>query len=112
MRRLFSRLSLLTKVMLSTSVAITVLFGLTGEIVLRHITQTMSDSLQEEVQASFHAYVSLWQARTELLSSVSQILAGMPDVRAAFGNRRSGDDSRYGGRAVVQDLEPARSVFW
>ncbi len=85
MKRIFSRLSLLTKVMLSTSVAITLLFGITGEIVLRQVAQTMSQTLEDEVQASFRSYVSLWKARTELLSSVSQILAGMPDVRAAFG---------------------------
>lgn len=110
MRRLFSKLSLLTKVMLSTSVAITVLFGLTGEIVLRHITQTMSDSLQEEVQASFHAYVSLWQARTELLSSVSQILAGMPDVRAAFG---TGDEATIRDTAgeLWSKISSLRGVF-
>src|SRR6266700_6242932 len=84
MRRVFSRLSLLTKVMLSTSVAITALFALTGEIVLRHITQTMSQSLEDEVQGSLHSYASLWKLRTELLSSVSLIIAGMPDVRGAF----------------------------
>jgi signal transduction histidine kinase len=94
MRSLFARLSLLSKVMLSTSVAITVLFGLTGEIVLRHITQTMSQSLADEVQGSFHSYVSLWKARTELLTSVSQIIAGMPDVRAAFST---------GDRATIRD---------
>src|SRR5215471_2496258 len=90
MRRAFSRLSLLTKVMLSTSVAITILFGVTGEIVLRHITQTMSQSLEDEVQASLHSYTSLWKSRTELLSSVSLIIAGMPDVRGAF---KTGDEA-------------------
>jgi hypothetical protein len=80
----FSRLSLLWKIMLSTSVAVTVLFAITGEIVLRNINKTMSDSLEEEVQASFHAYASLWQSRTDLLTSVSLIISGMPDVRAAF----------------------------
>jgi signal transduction histidine kinase len=90
MRRLFSRLSLLSKVMLSTSVAITILFGVTGEIVLRHITQTVSQSLEDEVQASLHSYTSLWKSRTELLSSVSLIIAGMPDVRGAFG---TGDEA-------------------
>jgi signal transduction histidine kinase len=87
MRRRFSRLSLLTKIMLSTSVAITVLFAIAGQIVLRHITKSMSDSLEAEVQGSFHAYASLWEARTELLNSVSRLLAGMSDVRAAFGTR-------------------------
>ena len=41
MRSPISRLSLLTKIMLSTSVAITVLFAITGEIVVRKITRTM-----------------------------------------------------------------------
>jgi signal transduction histidine kinase len=87
MRLRFSRLSLLTKIMLSTSVAITVLFAIAGQIVLRNITKSMSDSLEAEVQGSFHAYASLWDARTELLNSVSRLLASMSDVRAAFGTR-------------------------
>jgi signal transduction histidine kinase len=84
MRHRFSRLSLLTKIMLSTSVAITALFAITGEIVLRNITKTMFDSLEAEVQGSFHAYASLWESRTELLNSVSRVVASMSDVRAAF----------------------------
>ncbi len=87
MRFQFSRLSLLTKIMLSTSVAITVLFAIAGQIVLRNINKSMSDSLEAEVQVSFHAYVSLWDAHTELLNSVSRLLASMSDVRAAFGTR-------------------------
>ncbi|HEV3201544.1 MAG TPA: ATP-binding protein [Bryobacteraceae bacterium] len=85
MRRRFSRLSLLTKILLSTSVAVTVLFALTGELVLGHITQTMSDSLQVEVQNGFQAYKSLFESREELLSSVSRLLASMADVRRAIG---------------------------
>src|ERR1019366_4589841 len=65
----------------------TVLFAIAGEIVLRNITKSMSDSLEAEVQGSFHAYASLWEARTGLLNSVSRLLAGMSDVRAAFGTR-------------------------
>jgi signal transduction histidine kinase len=70
--------------MLSTSVAITALFAITGEIVLRNITKTMFESLEAEVQGSFHAYISLWESRTELLNSVSRVVASMSDVRAAF----------------------------
>jgi signal transduction histidine kinase len=84
MRSRFSRLSLLTKIMLSTSVAITALFAITGEIVLRNITKTMFDSLEAEVHESFHAYDSLWKSRTELLNSVSLVVASMSDVRGAF----------------------------
>jgi signal transduction histidine kinase len=73
--------------MLSTSVAITVLFAITGEIVVRKITQTMSDSLQEEVRSSFQAYTSLWKARAEMLSKVSRLIGGMSDFRAVIGTR-------------------------
>jgi signal transduction histidine kinase len=94
MKSLFSRLSLLTKIMLSTSVAITVLFAFTGEIVLRNITNSMSASLEAEVQGSFDAYASLWKARTEMLAKVSQVVASMSDVRSAF---------RTGDRATISD---------
>jgi signal transduction histidine kinase len=90
----FSRLSLLSKILLSTTVAITILFAITGEIVLHNITRTMSDSLQHEVQDSFRAYTSLWKARADLLSSVSRIMSDMSDVRAAFST---------GDRATIQD---------
>ncbi|HMC57728.1 MAG TPA: ATP-binding protein [Candidatus Solibacter sp.] len=84
MRSPFSRLSLLWKILLSTSVAVTVLFAITGEIVLRNMTKTMSDSLEEEVRGSFKAYNSLWESRAESLSSVSRVISSMSDVRAAF----------------------------
>ncbi|HLK69802.1 MAG TPA: ATP-binding protein [Bryobacteraceae bacterium] len=80
----FSRLSLLTKLLLSTSVAVTVLFALTGELVLGRLTQTMSDSLEAEVQNGFQAYSSLFHSRAELLSSVSRLLASMADVRSVL----------------------------
>jgi signal transduction histidine kinase len=93
-RRRFSRLSLLSKILLSTTVAITTLFAITGEIVLHNITRTMSDSLRQEVQDSFRSYTSLWKAKADLLSSVSRIMSDMPDVRAAFST---------GDRATIQD---------
>jgi signal transduction histidine kinase len=83
----FSRLSLLSKIMLSTSVAITMLFAITGEIVVHKITRTMSDSLQEEVRSSFQAYTSLWKARAEMLTKISRLIGGMSDFRAVVGTR-------------------------
>jgi signal transduction histidine kinase len=83
----FSRLSLLWKILLSTSVAITLLFALTGWIVQRNAIQTTSSTLEDEVGASFQAYESLWKSRADLLRSVSLILSTMSDVRAAFGTR-------------------------
>ena len=84
MRSPFTNLSLLWKILLSTSVAVTVLLAITGEIELRDLTKTMSDSLDEEVRGSFKAYDSLWRSRAEALSSVSRVISSMSDVRAAF----------------------------
>lgn len=90
MRSRFSRLSLQWKVLLSTSLALTILFAITGWIVLNNTMHTTSKSLDDEVQTSFYAYESLWQSRADHLSSISLILSGMSDVRAAFG---TGDEA-------------------
>ena len=90
----FSRLSLLWKILLSTSVAITVLFAFTSLIVENNALTTTSRSLEDEVQASFQAYHSLLQARERLLAAVSRILSTMSDVRRAFGT---------GDRATIRD---------
>ncbi len=83
----FSRLSLLWKILLSTSVAVTALFALTGWIVQRNATDTTSRTMEDEVGASFKAYESLWKARADSLRSVSLILSTMSDVRGAFQTR-------------------------
>ena len=86
----FSRLSLLWKILLSTSVAITLLFALTGWIVQRNAIETTSRTLEDEVGASFQAYDSLWKAHADLLRSVSLLLSTMSDVREVF---RTGDEA-------------------
>lgn len=90
----FSRLSLFWKIWLSTSVALTALFAGTGWVVQRHMLRTTSRSLEEEAQASFRAYESLWRTRAETLRSVAAIISSMPNVRAAFGT---------GDRATIRD---------
>src|SRR3984957_12532491 len=80
----FSRLSLLWKTLLSTSIAITLLFAATVLIVQHHVVQSTSESLEDEVRASFRAYESLWRAHADKLASISLILSTMSDVRAAF----------------------------
>ncbi len=84
MIRWFSGLSLLWKILLSTSVAVTILFAITGEIVLTAISRTMYASLEQEVQNSFHAYTSLWNYRAEMLSTTSLMLSDLPQIRSAF----------------------------
>ncbi|MEO8099381.1 MAG: ATP-binding protein [Acidobacteriota bacterium] len=86
--------SLLWRVLLSTSIAITVLFGALGWVIQDQFGRIAEDSLEEEVRASFQAYESLWQARVEELASVSLVLSRMPDIRAAFGT---------GDRATIRD---------
>ncbi len=80
----FSPASLLRKILLGTSVAITLLFLVTGWIVQDSAIRATSLSVEEEVRASFHAYDSLWRSRAEMLASVSLVLSRMSDVRAAF----------------------------
>ena len=81
------RLPLIWRVFLSTSLVTTLMFVLIGYMVQRHTTRTTDLMLAEEMRASFRAYDSLWKSRTELLASVSRVISGMPDVRAAFGTR-------------------------
>ncbi len=79
-----SRVSLLWRILLSTSIAVTLLFGVTGWIVQDNATRATASSLDEEVRASFHAYDSLWRSRADMLRSVSLVLSRMSDVRASF----------------------------
>jgi signal transduction histidine kinase len=81
----FSRLSLLWKILIPTSLVMTVVFAITGWLVQRSVVSTTYASVEQEAKASFQAYDSLWKARANLLASVSQILSTMSDVRAAFG---------------------------
>jgi signal transduction histidine kinase len=79
------RVSLLWRVLFSTSIAITILFGVLGWVIQDQFTRITEITLEEEVRASFAAYESLWQARADQLASVSLVLSRMPDVRSAFG---------------------------
>lgn len=81
------RLSLLWKILLSTSIAITALLALTGWFVQQQTLAVLSQNLQSEIDTGFKAYQAVWQSRTETLRSVSLVLSGMADVRAAFGTR-------------------------
>lgn len=109
----FSRLSLLWKIMLSTSVAITCLFAVTGEIVLSAINRSMYAGLEQEVQNSFHAYTSLWKYRSEMLANASLMLSDLPQVRSAVG---TGDQATIADTAgelwgKISDAEAIFMVF-
>lgn len=84
---MFSRLSLLWKILIPTSLVMTLAFAITGWLVERAVVNTTYASVEQEAKGSFHAYESLWKARADLLASVSEILSTMSDVRAAFSTR-------------------------
>jgi signal transduction histidine kinase len=80
----FSRLSLLWKILLPTSLVMTLAFAITGWLVQRDVVRASYTSVEEEAKASFQAYESLWKARANRLGMASEILSTMSDVRAAF----------------------------
>lgn len=77
--------SLLWKILLSTSISITALFAALGWFLQAQFASVATSTLEQEVQASFQAYDSLWNARADQLATVSLALSRMPQVRAAFG---------------------------
>jgi signal transduction histidine kinase len=87
-------ISLLWRIFFSTSIAITALFAVMGWILQEQFVRSASESVEEEVRASFQAYDSLWRERANQLANVSLVLSLMPQVRAAFGT---------GDKATIQD---------
>lgn len=76
--------SLLWRILLSTSLAVTAVFGLTGWMVQRYAATVSQRSLEEEIRTSLQAYESLWSARVHNLTAISRVISSMSDVRAAF----------------------------
>jgi len=93
-------MSLLWKILLSTSLAITALFALIGWIVQDQSARIASSTIEDEVRSSFHAYESLWKAQAQQLATVSLVISRMPDVRSAF---------KTGDQATIRDT--AREVW-
>ena len=81
----FSRLSLLWKILIPTSLVMTVVLAITGWLVERNVVNTTYASVEEEAKASFQAYESLWKSRATLLASASEILSTSDVIRRAFG---------------------------
>ncbi|HTS46664.1 MAG TPA: ATP-binding protein [Bryobacteraceae bacterium] len=90
----FSRLSLLWKILIPTSLVMTAAFAITGWLVQRSVVSSTYAGVEQEARASFQAYDSLWKARANLLASLSQILSTSDVIRRAFGT---------GDQATIQD---------
>jgi signal transduction histidine kinase len=104
-------MSLLWKIMLSTSVAITCLLAVSGWAVENYFASNASVMLNEEVAASSRAYESLWRARAERLASISLVLSRMSDVRAAFGTRDQAT-IRDTASELWNSVAPSRTLFY
>src|SRR5690349_5477993 len=76
--------SLLWRILFSTSIAITALFAAMGWLLQDQFVRIASTTLGEETRASFRAYESLWKARGDQLASISLILSRLFSVRSAF----------------------------
>src|ERR1700676_3871404 len=76
--------SLLWRILFSTSIAITGLFAVMGWLLQDQFVRIAAATLEDEVRASFRAYESLWRARGDQLAGVSLILSRLPSVRSAF----------------------------
>jgi signal transduction histidine kinase len=86
MRTRFAQLSLPTKILLTISCALTLLFAITGAIVWGNIDLRMSSSLKERegMRCSFQPYEQLWQSRQGLLKSSSRLDGEMREERLAL----------------------------
>ena len=102
--------SLLWRILFSTSIAITGLFAAMGWLLQDQFVSIASATLENEVRASFQAYESLWRARGDQLASVSLILSRLPSVRSAFS---TGDDAtiRDSASEVWDQLSHPETLF-
>jgi len=102
--------SLLWRILFSTSIAITVLFAAMGWLLQDQFVRIASATLGDEARASFRAYESLWKARGDQLASISLILSRLPSVRSAFGTG-DGATIRDSASEVWDQLSRPQTLF-
>src|SRR6185503_10323186 len=102
--------SLLWRILFSTSIAITLLFAAMGWLLQDQFVTIASATLEDEVRASFRAYESLWTARGDQLAGVSLILSRLPSVRSAF-NTGDGATIRDSASEIWDQLSRPETLF-
>ncbi len=114
---------LLTKIWLSISLAITILFGATGWLISQQLISQSMGQITAEVANSLQAYRTLWREQAQTLQTLSAQIARAPQVRAAFGTGdaatiadTSGEllrslESRLGDRGLVVVTDPHGRVI-
>jgi signal transduction histidine kinase len=76
--------SLAWRILVPASIAITLLFAITGWAVQDYAARVSQNSLEAEVKISLRAYEALWAGRVDDLAAISRVMSSMSDVRAAF----------------------------
>ena len=114
---------LLTKIWLSISLAITILFGAAGWLISQQLVSQSLAQITAEVANSLQAYRTLWREQAQTLQALSAQIARAPQVRAAFSTGdaatiadTSGEllrtlESRLGDRGLVVVTDPRGRVI-
>src|SRR5690349_14567175 len=79
--------SLLWRILLSTSLAIGALLGITGWLVDAFAVRLSEQSVEDEIRVSLESFKARWNDQTRNLASLNRIISSMSDVRAAFQTR-------------------------
>ena len=79
-----ARRSLLWKILLATTLTVTVVLAFTAWFVRDQMVIALTRNLEASLSGGFEAYTSSWKSRAESLRSISMVLSTMSDVRAAF----------------------------
>lgn len=79
--------SLRWRLFLTSSITVTVLFGVTGWFLQRYALHVADENVRTEIRGSIQAYEAVWKARTQVLTATTALMSSMSDVRAAFMTR-------------------------
>lgn len=83
----FRHVSLLWRILLSTSLAVGALLGVTGWLVQAYAVRLSEQSVEDEIRVTLEAFKARWNDQTRNLASLNRIISSMSDVRAAFQTR-------------------------
>jgi signal transduction histidine kinase len=83
----FRHVSLLWRILLSTSLAVGALLGITGWLVQAYAVRLSEQSVEDEIRVTLEAFKARWNDQTRNLASLNRIISSMSDVRAAFQTR-------------------------
>src|ERR1700758_1307793 len=78
------RLSPLWKILLATTLTITIVLAFTAWLVRDQMVEALTRALETSMRGGFEAYNATWRSRADNLRAVSRVLSTMSDVRAAF----------------------------